>query len=264
MKKNTIALLVAIVAIGIISCSDNRRRGETYREGWTLVWQDNFNGPSIDESIWSKVPQGEDFSNRFMSSDNSLFIFHEGSLVLRGTNNPEENAEQPFVTAGITTAGNKRLANVSRIEARIRTTPVQGAIYYFSLLPTDGTENISIKVMSRYGTDGFVYHDISSEYTQTMRNEPSSVSLIRLNPANFQTFAIEKHPDSLVFFVNDQRTKMYPRIETELEGQFPFNDMDFSLFFSVNLRDNTNPEDLPAYMFIDWVRYYERDMATAQ
>ena len=30
-------------------------------------------------------------------------------------------------------------------------------------------------------------------------------------------------PDSLVFHVNGKRNFVYPRIETEQEGQFPFN-----------------------------------------
>jgi beta-glucanase (GH16 family) len=262
MKKSIILLSAVIVTVGMISCLDNKREDEKYRKGWTLVWEDDFNGSSPDANTWSKLPKGKGFTNRFMSSDDAVIRFHEGNLVLLGLKNPTENAEQPFITGGITTAGNKKLARASRIEARLRTIANPGAIYYMSLLPVDKseeTENIFVNVMTRYGNDLFIYNEVSSDYTQKMKENPPALTLAGVNPDNYHTFVIERYPDSLVFYVNSLRTKMYPRILTEMEGQFPYNDRDFDLAFGVSLRNDANPDNLPAYMFIDWVRYYERN-----
>lgn len=68
---------------------------------------------------------------------------------------------------------------------------------------------------------------------------------------------MEKYPDSLVFFVDDIRTKKYPRILTDMPGQFPFDDQDFELFLGIRLNNDTDPAGLPADLLIDWVRVYE-------
>ena len=74
-------------------------------------------------------------------------------------------------------------------------------------------------------------------------------------------YALEKYPDSLVFYVNDLRTKNYPRVVTEHEGQFPFADQEFYLLLDMQLGGSwvgqVNPAELPVEMHIDWVRYYE-------
>jgi beta-glucanase (GH16 family) len=249
-----------MVTAGMISCSGNKNKDDRFRKGWTLVWEDNFDGPSLDTNIWSKLPQGKDFNNRFMSSNDAVACFHEGDFVLLGLNNPVEDTDQPFITGGITTAGNKKLTKTSRIEARLRTISVPGAIYYMSLLPTNKSEeneNIFINIMSRYGSDLFIYNEVLSDYTQEMQENPPAMTLVGVNPDNYHTFVMERYPDSLVFYVNDLRTKMYPRILTDMKGQFPFNDQDFNLALGVSLRGDANPDNLPAYMFVDWVRYYE-------
>ena len=253
MKKNAILLLAAVVTIGMITCSPNRGGA---LQGWTLVWEDTF-GTSLNTSNWSKVPQGENPRDWFMSNDNSLYRFHEGDLVLIGLRNSEEGEEvQPFITGGITTAGNRSFSSVSRIEARLRTLPVPGAIYKMSLLsPTN--ENVYINVMSRFGTDAFIFQSVSSDFTQEVVDNPPAISLIRIPSDNYYVFSVELHADSLVFFVNNQRTKMYPRIETDAIGQFPFNEQEFNLFFGVSVNQNPLPEDdFQSFMFIDWVRHF--------
>lgn len=75
---------------------------------------------------------------------------------------------------------------------------------------------------------------------------------------------MERYPDSLVFFVDDIRTKNYPRILTDIPGQFPFDDIDLDLFIGIQLYSDADPEELPADMFIDWVRYYEPEEGILQ
>ena len=64
----------------------------------------------------------------------------------------------------------------------------------------------------------------------------------------------------LVFNINGKRTLNYPRIETDLEGQFPF-DRSYYLMLDMQLGGDwvgeVNPADLPVEMYIDWVRFYE-------
>ena len=72
---------------------------------------------------------------------------------------------------------------------------------------------------------------------------------------------MELGADSLVFSVNGRRTFAYPRIETDAEGQYPF-DKPYYLLVDMQLGGTwvgaIDPDEVPVEMEIDWVRYYRR------
>jgi len=258
MKKNLSLLLIAMFVAGLYSCTGKKENAEEKaRKGWTLVWEDDFD-QSLDASAWSKTAKGKLHMNRYMSQNDGLYLVQEGNLVLRAVGNSAPNDTMPFLTGGITREGVKQ-NSVRRIEVRARMNPANGATPYFSLLPADKTNSISIDFMERYGVDEFVYQSVTSEYTTTggMPDNPPSSALVGVNPNLYHTYSVEKYPDSLVFFVDDIRTKKYPRILTDMPGQFPFDDQDFELFLGIRLNSDTDPAGLPADLLIDWVRVYE-------
>lgn len=75
-------------------------------------------------------------------------------------------------------------------------------------------------------------------------------------------YAVELLPDSLRFFINDTHTFTYPRIDTEIEGQWPF-DNQFYLLIDMQLGGSwvgeVNPDELPVEMLVDWVRFYKKE-----
>ena len=83
-----------------------------------------------------------------------------------------------------------------------------------------------------------------------------------IRPDDYNMYAVEMYPDSVVFFVNDRRTFAYPKIETDKEGQFPF-DKPYYLLVDMQLEGGwvgpVDTLDLPVEMSVDWVRYYQRD-----
>lgn len=257
-KNNTILGMVFVLAVGLASCGGQKNDGqEKFRKGWTLTWEDNFDkGAGL--AHWSKIPRTKQIMNKYMSNNDALYVLEDGLLVLRGVENVGENAEVPFLTGGITREGVKR-NSVNRIEVRARMNPVTGAVPFITLLPSDITENISIEIMERYGYDEFIYQSVTSEYTTTqgMPDNPPSSALVGINPNQYHIYGVETYPDSVVFFVDNNRTKKYPRILTDIPGQFPFNDLDLDLFIGVRLNKEVNAEELPVDLFIDWVRYYE-------
>ncbi len=258
MTKMTTLLLTAALFTGMISCAGQKEeKDEKYRAGWELVWEDDFDeGLNLNE--WRKIPKGKHHMNHFSSMHDALYLSQEGNLVLRALPNSVPNDTMPFLTGGVTREGLKA-GEVSRIEVKVRVNPAEGATQYLSLLPVDQSKNISIDFMENYGLDQFVYQSVSSEYTTTggMPDNPPSSSLVGVNPVQYHIYGIEKYPDSLVFFVNDLRTRKYPRILTEMAGQFPFDEQDFNLFMGIRLNRDSNPEQLPADMLIDWVRVYK-------
>jgi beta-glucanase (GH16 family) len=115
--------------------------------------------------------------------------------------------------------------------------------------------------MERLNGDDFVHHNVHSYYTGNLKQrEPKTNAVAPINNGEFNVYGLEMYPDSIVWRVNGNRALCYPRIETDLDGQFPF-DKPFYLLIDMQLGGSwvgeVNPNDLPVEMYIDWVRFYE-------
>lgn len=258
MKKYIVIFSVIVSATLLTSCSQKQINDESFREGWTLVWEDDFNTFS-DDAVWSKIERGKLHMNRYMSNNEDLIELKDGNIVLKGTVSNENDEKLPFLTGGISTEALKA-GEIRRIEIRARINPVSDVIPYISLVPNNSSsENILINIIEQYGTDDFVYQSVSSEYTTTegMADNPTSIALIGVDPSQYHIYGVERYPDSIVFIVDGKPTKKYPRITTEIQGQFPYNDLNFNLNIGLRLNREADPSLLPAEFYIDWVRYYE-------
>ena len=75
------------------------------REGWQLVWHDEFDGKSLSDA-WTRIPRFKNPSewDKYMSSDDRLYKVKGGVLTLYGLVNdflPEDTAH--FLTGGVYT-----------------------------------------------------------------------------------------------------------------------------------------------------------------
>lgn len=255
MKNRIIFLFVALLSLSMASCSGSKEQDKA-RKGWTLVWEDDFEKSELNGDIWSKIPAGKKSLEKYMSDDNSLYVFQDEKLVLRGFRQGSLDSNT-FITAGITTLGKKPIKN-GRLEVRAKLNAAPGTVSFITLRPSDNADNISIHPMERYGIDKYIYQSLASEYTSNgMSDNPPSSFLIGIDPIGYHTYSVEFHTDSIVFFVDEMRTKKYPRILTDMQGQFPFYDRDFSLFIGVGIQNGLEVIDKPIDMFVDWVRFYE-------
>lgn len=89
-----------------------------------------------------------------------------------------------------------------------------------------------------------------------MADNPPSVIMVGVEPNRYHIYGIERYHDSLVFFVDGVRTRKYPRIPTQIAGQFPFKDLDLNLHVGVGINKDLDSIALPVDLFIDWVCYY--------
>ena len=117
--------------------------------------------------------------------------------------------------------------------------------------------------MERLNHDDFAYQTVHSTYTLDLKkdNEPPHFATGKINPDDYNVFAVELAPDSLSFFINGVHTFTYPRIDTDLPGQFPF-DRPFYLLIDMQLGGSwvgkVDVNQLPVEMKIDRVSYYRR------
>jgi beta-glucanase (GH16 family) len=233
------------------------------KQGWKLVWEENFDGNTFDESRWTKIPRGGSDWNNYMSDYDPLYEVSGGELILRGiVNNVLPNDTAPYITGGLYTK-NKVAFGHGRIEIRAKLGKAQGAWPAFWLLPFDNSpwpRGGEIDIMERLNGEDIAYQTCHSYYTVKLKiKDPPQGAKGAINPDGYNVYAVEMYSDSLSFYINDVHTFTYPRIETDKEDQFPF-DRDFYLLLDMQLGGSwvgaVKDEDLPMEMWIDWVRFY--------
>lgn len=259
MKVLKGSILLGVIFL-VASCGPKKTE-----KGYTILWEENFEDSTKLEANWSKIPRGTSDWNNYMSDYDGLYEVKSGNLILRGIKNtvlPEDNV--PYLTGGVYTKDKKNFG-FGRLEVKAKLFGARSSWPAIWLLPKDkkwpaGGE---IDMMERLNDDQYVYQTIHTDYTlnQGMRDNPKSSIVASIKANDYNVYAVEFHPDSLRFFVNDTHTFTYPRIETDKTDQYPFGDNEFYLLIDMQLGGNwvgdVNEQDLPTEMHIDWVRFIE-------
>jgi beta-glucanase (GH16 family) len=242
---------------------------------WVLVWEQNFNlcgikydPVSFDTTAWAKIPRGNPEWQKYMSRFDSCYAFRDGNMILRGIKNTtQKNDPAPYLTGGWYTKGKKSFG-FGRLEIRAKLQSGQGAWPALWMMPEANVEwplGGEIDIMERVNYEQRVKIAIHSYYTDVLNKEdPLSNKWYSANLENtYNIYALEKYPDSLVFYVNNNKVLTYPRMKELDPGlqQYPFNDNEFYLILSMQLggnwAGNISDKDLPNEMKIDWIRFYE-------
>ena len=265
MKRVLVILLLFIGFLGISSAQEHRR--------YALVWHDEFDSGTLDETVWSKITSSNAGWAAHLPSDERLYGFEDGNLVVRGMVNdflPKDKSE--YLTGGVWSKYKKNFG-FGRIEVRAKFDVAQGYWPAIWMLPwTNHTVNWphggEIDIMEHFRDNPFVNNTVHSHYTVNLRrrNRPSQVAYPKYNEGEYNTYAVERFHDSLVFFVNGRRTLNYPRFREGRNGQFPFSEYDYYLILDAQLGRDRSPyidtAKLPVELRIDYVRYYELDTKT--
>lgn len=258
MRKISYTYFFILIFIAF-ACSDKAGKK------WVLVWEENFEGRTFDESRWTKIPRGKSDWNNYMSDFDSCYQVANGELTLRGLNNynlPNDTAV--FLTGGLYTKDKVAFAN-GRLEIRAKLEKATGAWPAIWLLPFDHTkwpDGGEIDIMERLNGESIAYQTVHSHYTYVLKEKhPRQGATGVIQPDDYNVYAVELYSDSVVFYINDYRTFSYPRIETDKKGQFPF-DREFYLLIDMQLGGKwvgaVEPADLPVEMHVDWVRFYQK------
>jgi beta-glucanase (GH16 family) len=241
---------------------------------WELVWEDNFDGDSLDPAKWRKIGDTKNSQwvsdwNRYMCKHDTLFAVSNGNLILRGMKNTFiADDERPYVVGGVETNTLQGFRQ-GRLEIRALLGCAQGAWPAFWLMPFSGSNapgwprGGEIDVMEHLNYDDVIYQTVHSYYIDKLNiREPVPNVRVPFSRDNYNTFGVELYHDSLRFLVNGTVTLTYSRIETDEEGQFPFDDYPFFLMLDMQLGGSwvgeIKPEHLPVEMYIDWVRFYKK------
>lgn len=265
MKRLTCILLM-LIGLAQASFPQEHRR-------YALVWNDEFNSGTLNTKVWSKIGRNNADWAIHMSPHDSLYVFEDGNLVLRGmVNTFIPNDKAPFLTGGVWSKDRKAFG-FGRVEVRAKFDWAQGywpAIWMLpqSLKALHWPHGGEIDIMEHFRDEPFVNHTVHTYYTYNLRkrSNPPYVAYPKYNEGEYNTFGVERFQDSLVFFVNGRRTFCYPRFRKGVDGQFPFSNQDYYLILDAQLGREGSPyidtTKLPVELRVDYVRYYELDTKT--
>lgn len=273
MKKLLLTMLMLVLilqACKVTTISESHiyeQKNNRGNKNWKLVWEDNFNGATLDTSKWTKVPPGNSDWNKHMTSNEICYASGNGLLHLRGINNPDTSIDKrPFLTGGIYSKG-KFAFRYGKIEIRAKLGCANGAWPAMWMLAEKNKygeypRNGEIDIQEHLNFDSIVYQTIHSYYTLNLKQDknPAHYGTAKININDFNVFGIKWYPDKIVYILNGEETFTYPRENNVDATQWPF-DQPFYILIDQQLGGswvgNVKPEELPVEMVIDWVKVYQ-------
>ncbi len=265
-------LLFAASAIAPRAGADEATAPDSPNPGWELVWSDEFEADTLDETKWTRCKRGTPDWMNTMSDDPRLLRLEDGVLHLRGiVNDKNDDDPAPYLTAGLTSKG-KYAFQYGKVRIRARFKNAQGAWPALWMLGAEKgwPANGEIDLMEHLNFDEKVYQTVHSEYTVKIdkTNTPRKGGTAPINKDGWNTYGCEWDAGKIVLTVNGQPAHTYPRMPDKGEKQWPFKQPFYFVLSMqvggkwVNRSGPSNPAHYPAGMKVDWVRVYTRKTAS--
>lgn len=224
---------------------------------YTLVWQDEFNGPNIDGSKWNI-----DNGNPNVNNDKEYYqaanaTISNGNLVI--TARKQSMGGQPYTSAKLNTSG-KFSVKYGRIEARMKLPMVQGTWPAFWMLGT----NIGTVGWPQCGEIDIMEHvNTSNTILGTMHwNNNGHVQYggsTNTTPGDYHVYAVEWDANGIRWYVDNTlyvTGNTANNINNTGAFQLPFYII-LNLAVGGDLPGQTiNDSALPTTMSVDYVRVY--------
>ena len=228
--------------------------------------------------MWSYINRNYELDREAVPySISSCIKVEEGNLVLTAFVIKDKNSNDRAVSCGLQTK-NKKTIKYGRVEVRAKLESAQGinsAIWMLADKPKYGADNPEYKKYAHYNGeidivehinfDENIYQTIHTYFTYKLK-EKNPIHLVKLKKdvSKYVIYGVEIQEDKIVYFVDGQKTFEYPKIETDKTGQYPF-DQDYYLMIEQGLgikgswQGPVDLKDLPVKMYIDWVKFYEKN-----
>lgn len=239
------------------------------RDGWRLVWSDEFDGPNLDSSKWIYQVQGPGTVNGEMQNytynrrENARV--ENGYLVIEGRRDWFQGHE--YSSAQLKTQG-KGAWTYGRFEARMKLPAGRGTWPAFWMMP-DRCDRPwpacgEIDILEHVGFDPDSMHSIvhSAAYNWLKGNSVLATKTIPQGANGFHVFAMEWTPERMDFLIDDQRYYTYMNPRTGFDA-WPF-DSNFFIILNLAIGGNwggaqgVDPNIWPKQLLVDYVRVYQR------
>jgi beta-glucanase (GH16 family) len=274
MKKK---LLYIIVFLTINSLS---------AQNWQLVWEDDFNGSSLDQSKWTHdIGTGSQYNLWGWGNGESQFYQSQNTTINNGiatiTVKEEPNGivdswgnSSYYSSSKITTKGIFDF-RYGKVEARIKTIDGQGFWPAFWMLPTGGSWPCDgeIDIMEQWGNDYFTNNSSGAAHIGACPGASSyefgSMYISSGSYADdFHTYAVIWSEDTVKWYIDDvELFFLTPDSYATIPSQhlWPFNSSEWYLMINLAITQaGTNSNTVfPNQMEIDYVRVYQENLTNS-
>jgi len=237
------------------------------RDGWNIVWHDEFDGPELDRANWNFDIGGNGWGNAeweaYTDKPENIRI-ENGMLVIEAREDPTLPAGHPYSSARIKTQG-LHSWKYGRIEARMKLPYGQGIWPAFWMLgdnnqgwPASG----EIDILEHIGkTPDTIYATVHAPGYSGGNGVGSKLVVSADSLKNdFHVFVIEWQENELHWYFDDQ--EYFKLTPADVPSDWIF---DHDFFIIMNLAvggrfpgypDKTTT--FPQFMTVDYVRVYQR------
>ena len=245
------------------------------KEGWALVWNDEFDGPALNLEKWSYEIGGHGWGNnelQYYSDDDSTAFIKDGKLVIRADLVPQGTGSSDnlryFSSARLRTSG-KGDWRYGRIEVKAKLALGQGIWPAIWMLPTDWMyggwpESGEIDIMEHVGYDpGRVHGSIhTGSYNHKINTQRGGSKLLDKISSKFYVYAIEWYEDRIDFLIDDSKYFSFQNDGKNDFNTWPFNQR-FHLLINIAVGGDWpgSPDEttqFPTEMEVEYVRVYEK------
>ena len=258
-------------------------------QNWQLVWEDDFNGSSLDQSKWvHDIGTGSQYG-MWGWGNGELQYYQPQNTTLNNGIAKIEVKEEPngiidswsatsyFSSSKITTKG---LFNFryGKVEARIKTIDGQGFWPAFWMLPSNGSWPCDgeIDIMEQWGNDYLTNstsgaaHLGTCPYSQSTHFYETSSSYISSGSYadDFHTYSVIWKEDTITWYVDEiELFSLNPSSYWSIPSQsaWPFNANEWYLMINLAITQagpNSNTV-FPNQMEIDYVRVYQENLTNS-
>ncbi|MCX6182767.1 MAG: glycoside hydrolase family 16 protein [Bacteroidetes bacterium] len=258
------------IAVDLTSTPDNGFKEPIKKDGWELVWSDEFAGTEIDSTKWTHEVNGDGGGNNelqyYTASKANSYIIDKKYLVLKAI---KQNYKGKFYTSGRLNTRYKHGWTYGRFDIRAKTPVQQGVWPAIWMLPTDyvyGTwpqsgeidimESIGHQPKTCYGTIHFGQPWPNNSY----KGEHTDVAEGDLSTA-FHVYSVEWEPKEIRWYLDGVLYSTKKTTDTD-PHRWPF-DQTFHMILNLAIGGQwPGPPDesttFPKYMFVDYVRVYKK------
>ncbi len=279
MRKSTMfyALLLGTI---FLSCKQGKDKPQANGENktnaaWKLVWSDEFNGTTLDTLNWNfQVEEAGRFNDewqRYTNSSENAYVENE-QLVIRALHESNAHGMNQYTSARLHTA-NKQTWKYGKIAARIKLPTGEGIWPAFWMLGANIDENGGdtpwpqsgeVDILELYGSKNPAVVEANIHYANS-ENKHAMMGAVahQLEAGNFSddfhTFELEWSAESFVWFVDGQK---YASVDITSEEMSEFH-KEFFLLLNVAVGGSHagRPDEstsFPQYMYVDWIRVYQK------
>lgn len=245
-------------------------------EGYNLLWNDEFNGDALDETIWNYEPHEPGWTNEelqeYTTSTDNVFV-RDGNLVIKAIKSEKDGKD--YYTSGKVTAQNKKDFTYGKVVARAKAPEGKGLWPAIWMMPQDESyygqwpkcgeidimEVLGSDVKTAYGT--LHYGEPHGEQQGTVVLDNGSLA------DDFHEYSVEWEPGEMRWYIDDELyltvNDWFTAVQGEDEKPYPapfdqpfFVQMNFAVGGTWPGDPDENTDFDNAEFEIDYVRVYQK------